>query len=87
MTVGITVITEGFYNSITNEQNISDTVTAYLCSGNSPYAVEDSSVGVIDPVSHTGEFGEFINASAGNHYIKLLHRNGALKPGVHRLLQ
>ncbi len=74
MTVGITVITEGFYNSITNEQNISDTVTAYLCSGNSPFAVEDSSVGVIDPVSHTGAF-EFINASAGNYYIKLVHRN------------
>jgi len=74
MTVGITVITEGFYNSITNEQNISDTVTAYLCSGNSPFAVEDSSVGVIDPVSHTGAF-EFINASAGNYYIKLVHRS------------
>lgn len=72
--VNITAIPEGFYNSVSNQQNMSDTVKAYLCSSTSPFAVVDSALGVINSVTHTGEF-IFLNASSGNYYIKLKHRN------------
>jgi hypothetical protein len=74
ITASVSVIPEGFYNAVSNQQSMSDTVMAYLCSSASPFAAVDSALGVINSVSHTGEF-TFTNASSGNYYIKLKHRN------------
>jgi len=73
-TINIKVIVEGYYNSSSNVQNISDTMNAYLCADVSPYNVIDSAKKVIDSVTHTGVF-KFDNAASGNYYIKLNHRN------------
>ncbi len=70
----ITVIPEGYYNSITNKQSKSDTLRVYLCSNVSPYNVIDSAKGILDSVTHTGSFA-FNNSPIGNYYIKLIHRN------------
>lgn len=72
--ISLSAIPEGFYNATSNQQNMSDTLKAYLCSGTSPFAAVDSALGVINSATHTGEF-IFTNASNGNYYIKLKHRN------------
>ncbi|MBX7043268.1 MAG: hypothetical protein K1X85_10220 [Ignavibacteria bacterium] len=74
VSVNISLITEGFYNSTVNTQNISDTVRAYLHLSSSPFNVVDSAVAVVDSVLHSAEF-TFGNSFPGNYYIRLVHRN------------
>ena len=74
VSVNISLITEGFYNSTVNTQNISDTVRAYLHSSSSPFNVVDSAFAVVDSVLHSAEF-TFGNSFPGNYYIRLVHRN------------
>jgi len=70
----ISVAIEGLYNVSSNTLNVSDIVTAYLRTVNSPYTIIDSSTAVIDPASLTGNF-RFNVAPAGTYYIVLKHRN------------
>jgi hypothetical protein len=70
----ITVIPEGFYNTVTGRLNSKDTVRAYLRNSSSPFAVVDSAVSVIDSVSFTGNYN-FYNAPSGNYYLMTKHRN------------
>ncbi len=74
VSVNITMITEGYYNSATNTQNISDTMRAYLHSASSPFNAVDSAVAVVDSALHTAEY-VFNNSVPGNYYIRLVHRN------------
>ena len=74
VSVNITMITEGFYNSTVNTQNISDTVRAYLHSSVSPFNAVDSAVAVVDSALHTAGY-IFSNSVPGNYYIRLVHRN------------
>ncbi|HRI84317.1 MAG TPA: choice-of-anchor D domain-containing protein [Ignavibacteria bacterium] len=73
-TINIAVISEGYYNPALNLQSRKDTLKVYLCQNLSPYNAIDSSVGIIDSVSHSSEF-TFLNAPAGSYYLKLVHRN------------
>jgi len=74
MSLNMSVIVEGFYNSSTDRMNIRDTVTAYLRSTSSPFSIVDSARAVIDSVNMTGNFN-FYNTYTGNYYISLKHRN------------
>ncbi|MEO8665584.1 MAG: zinc-dependent metalloprotease family protein [Ignavibacteria bacterium] len=69
-----TLIPQGFYNTITNQLNIRDTVKVYLRNSSIPYALVDSGKVVIDSTGFTGTV-TFNNASTGNYYIVLKHRN------------
>ena len=89
ITLSITVIPEGFYNSINNTLNSRDTLTAYLRSSDSPYIIVDSAKAVIDSMTFTGNF-IFNNASSGTYYIVVKHRNSIetwSKPGGEILTQ
>ncbi|HQY50852.1 MAG TPA: choice-of-anchor B family protein [Ignavibacteria bacterium] len=70
----ITMAVEGFYNSATNQMNISDTVRAYLRNSNSPYSIVDSSKALVSSANLTGKF-DFFNAPAGSYYLVMKHRN------------
>lgn len=72
--INLSVIMEGFYNSSSNEMSISDTINLYLRNSSSPYALADSSKGVIDKITFTGSFN-ITNAITGNYYIVIRHRN------------
>ena len=72
--LGISLIMEGFYNPSTNNLNMSDTVRAYLRNTSSPYAVVDSAKGILDSLTFRSAF-QFSNASSGNYYIEIKHRN------------
>jgi len=74
MSLNMSVIVEGFYNSSTDRMNIRDTVTAYLRSTSSPFSIVDSAKAVIDSVNMTGNFN-FNNTYTGNYFISLVHRN------------
>lgn len=74
VSVNISVITEGYYNSAANTQNISDTVRAYLHSSSSPFNAVDSAVAVVDSALNAAEY-VFSNSVPGNYYIRLVHRN------------
>jgi len=73
-TFNISAAIEGLYNDTSNTLNISDTVTAYLRTVNSPYTIIDSSKAVVDSSSLTGNFS-FNVAPSGIYYIVLKHRN------------
>ncbi|MEO8209981.1 MAG: choice-of-anchor B family protein [bacterium] len=70
----INVAMEGFYNDVSNNLNMRDTVRAYLREATSPFDIIDSSESVIDSLTLTGNF-KFNVASAGTYYISLKHRN------------
>ncbi|MEP7145806.1 MAG: PKD domain-containing protein [bacterium] len=64
---------EGFYNAGTNTM-VSDTATVYLRNSAAPYAIADSSKGVLNSFG-TGSF-YFTNVSNGSsYYIVVNHRN------------
>jgi hypothetical protein len=73
-TISIKVIPQGFYNLSTLKLNMRDTVTAYLRNSNFPFTIVDSADGVIDSVTFEGTF-VFNNASSGEYYIVVRHRN------------
>ncbi len=74
-TLSLKIATEGLYNSETDRLNLRDTVTAYIRNSSSPFSIIDSAKSVIDSVSLTGDF-IFYNATTGNYYISIKHRNG-----------
>jgi hypothetical protein len=67
-------VIQGFYDPSSNVMNMKDTVRVYMRNISSPYAVIDSSKGVIDSLSFTGNFA-FTNLPSGTYYIVLKHRN------------
>jgi len=72
--VQLTVIPEGFFNTVTGRLNMKDTVRLYLRNINSPFSVVDSAVSVIDSVTFSSIY-TFYNTGAGNYYIQTKHRN------------
>ncbi|HMS65944.1 MAG TPA: hypothetical protein PKD83_11910 [Ignavibacteria bacterium] len=70
----IKVIPQGFLDLSNQYLNSKDTIRVYLRRNNSPYAVIDSAMSVIDSVTFTSELN-FINAGNGNYYINIIHRN------------
>ncbi len=72
-TVNIKLIPEGFYNAITQNLSIKDTVKAYLYSNVSPFIIKDSAVSVIDSLTFSGSF-QFTDPS-GVYYIVIRQRN------------
>ena len=74
VSAAIGLIMEGFYNTGTNNLNMTDTVRAYLRNISSPYAVVDSAIGLLDSLTFKSAL-QFTNASTGAYYIQLKHRN------------
>ncbi|MDZ4710978.1 MAG: hypothetical protein SGI89_01475 [bacterium] len=70
----ITVIPEGFYNTVSGKLNMKDTVRAYIRNVTAPYSLVDSSTAVVDSSSFTGNF-VFNNAASSVYYIVVKHRN------------
>ena len=72
MTLNLTMFIEGFYNSGSNSQ-ISDTILVKLRNSTSPFAMADQSTAL---VSANGSVQlKFGNATNGNYYIAVKHRN------------
>lgn len=74
ITLDLTLVTEGLYNTMNNRLNKRDTMNVYLRSSSAPYGILDSSKAVIDSVDFTGAF-LFSNITSGNFYIAVTHRN------------
>ncbi|HMR40871.1 MAG TPA: hypothetical protein PKA90_10625, partial [Ignavibacteria bacterium] len=74
VSAAITTLMQGFYNNVSNQLSMSDTVRAYLRNSFAPYAVVDSSIGLIDSLTFKSSY-QFPNAPDGNYYIQLKHRN------------
>ncbi|MDQ3021647.1 MAG: glycoside hydrolase family 9 protein [Bacteroidota bacterium] len=72
--IEIKLIIQGFYNSVSNKMNRSDTVRAYLRNASSPYNIADSSKTIVDSLNFNGNFS-FINLTSGIYYIVVRHRN------------
>ncbi|MBK8553116.1 MAG: hypothetical protein IPL53_19475 [Ignavibacteria bacterium] len=72
ITINLTASIEGFYNSSANTQ-ISDTIKVYLRNVNSPHLVVDSARSVLN--SNGNAVLNFGNASSGQYYIVITHRN------------
>lgn len=72
--ITMTLIPEGFYNTITNRLNSRDTVRAYLREIFEPFEIVDSAIALLDSVDFTAEF-EFKDAEDGIYYIVIKHRN------------
>ena len=72
MTLNLTMFIEGFYNPGSNTQ-VSDTITVELRNPASPFAVAD----VTSAVVSSGGIAvlKFTNASNGNYYLAVKHRN------------
>ncbi len=70
----ISLIPEGYYNSVTGKLNRRDTVRAYLMNAVSPFSPVDSAVALIDSLNFTGAF-IFRNAPTGTYYLRIIHRN------------
>ena len=70
----ISLIPEGYYNSVTGKLNRRDTVRAYLMNAVSPFSPVDSAVALIDSLNSTGAF-IFRNAPTGTYYLRIIHRN------------
>ncbi|MBL0108083.1 MAG: FG-GAP repeat protein [Ignavibacteria bacterium] len=72
MTLNLTMFIEGFYDAGSNSQ-ISDTILVELRNATSPFALADQSTAL---VSANGSVQlKFGNATNGNYYIALKHRN------------
>ncbi|MCB0728213.1 MAG: FG-GAP repeat protein [Ignavibacteriae bacterium] len=71
-TLNLTTYIEGFYNSGTNLL-VSDTITVQLRNSTSPFAVVDQAKGIL--ASNGTLQLTFGNASSGNYYIRITHRN------------
>lgn len=63
---------EGFYE--TKELNMRDTVTVNLRNSTSPYALVNTAKTIIDSNNFTGGLF-FENATSGNYYLQIKHRN------------
>ena len=70
----VKLIPQGFYSITENKLRMKDTIRAYLRNSNSPFAISDSSAGIIDSLTfYTGLV--FRNAVSGNYYLEIRHRN------------
>ena len=68
------IIQQGFYNSGSDNLNLSDTVKVYLHSKISPFNKVDSAISVINKNSLTGKF-YFSHAGTKDYYLDIRHRN------------
>jgi len=75
ITLNLKLAIEGFYNTSSNMLSINDTVRTYLRDVSSPYNIIDSAKSIIDSTNFNGNY-RFYNASTGNYYISVKHRNG-----------
>ena len=73
-TATITATIQGYYNSSSNNMNMSDTLTLLVRSSTSPYAVLDSVRSIIGEANLTATFNN-IFVPSGNYYFTLKHRN------------
>lgn len=73
ITLNLTMIPGGFYNSGTGRLNMRDSVRAYLVDSVTCARV-DSAKGVLDSVNFTASL-TFNNAETGNYYLIVFHRN------------
>lgn len=71
--VNLSVIPGGFYNSGTGRLNMRDTIRVYLVDSATCVKV-DSTRGVVDSVNFQASIS-FSNASSGNYYMLVYHRN------------
>lgn len=74
VSAAIGLIMEGFYNIPTNNLNMTDTIRAYLRNTTNPYAVVDSSKGLLDSLTFKSGL-QFSNAPSGTYYLQVQHRN------------
>lgn len=72
--VNMGFLMQAMYDQGTNQLVRRDTVKAYLHSAVSPYNAVDSSLSIIDSVTHSGLF-TFVNAPSGQYYIVAKHFN------------
>ncbi len=70
----ITMIPEGFYNTVSGQLNMKDTVRAYLRNISSPFSIVDSGKFLLDSVTFSGNV-TFANAPTGTYYLEVKHRN------------
>ncbi len=72
--VNLKVIPEGFYFPLFNQLSRRDTFSIFLRNAAPPYAMSDSSRGVIDSITFIKTF-VFPKSSAGSYYIVVKHLN------------
>lgn len=72
ISLNLTMFIEGFYDATSNTQ-VSDTVKTYLRNSSSSYVIVDSAKSVVS-ASGSAAF-TFSNASTGNYFIVVTHRN------------
>ncbi len=73
ITLNLTMIPGGFYNTGTGRLNMRDSVRAYLVDSATCVRV-DSAKGMLDSVNFTASL-TFNNAETGNYYLIVFHRN------------
>ncbi|MFZ1321914.1 MAG: hypothetical protein WAT71_10190 [Ignavibacteria bacterium] len=71
----VSIIPEGFYDTLSNKLNLKDTLRTYLRNIKPPYNLVDSAITFIDSTTFTAR-DTFYNAPTGNYYILLKHRSG-----------
>lgn len=71
--VNVKVVPQGFYNT-GGYLNTSDTIKVLLANASSPYTCIDSVSTILDSLSFTAS-AEFKNASSGNYFLVIKHRN------------
>jgi len=70
--LSLKILLEGLYSTTFDAQSRTDSIKAYLRQSISPYAKIDSTKGVLDSITFTGNF-RFANAPSGTYYITLEH--------------
>ncbi|MBK9333282.1 MAG: hypothetical protein IPM96_12960 [Ignavibacteria bacterium] len=71
--INIKLASEGLYDPVSDVGLRRDTVTAYLRNASPPYQIIDSSISVIDSISHTGNFN-FLNRPTGTYYLSVKNK-------------
>lgn len=72
--LNLTAAIEGFYNASASQLNTGDTVRVYLRNATTPFLIIDSAKGKLNAVTLIASL-TFPNASSGNYYIEVKHRN------------
>lgn len=71
---GTKLILEGLFNLETKRLNMRDTIKVYLRNFIYPYSILDSAISLVDTVNFISN-PKFFNASIGNYYLVISHRN------------
>lgn len=74
VTINLTAIVEGLYDQSIDEMVRRDTLHLHLRNSTSPYSLVDSTKGVLDSATFTGQF-IFPNAASGTYYIVADYKN------------